>query len=162
MAEITKDPDPENLGPAMLALTEQQRRFVLGWIADGGKNKASKVAAAAGYSTKSGSNRVQAHLLLRSDKVQAAIKEEAERHFGTIVAVKAILRLGELVDSKDVKVSASAVDSVLDRTGYSRRTTQDIRVEKVDARGTAELLKAIENIKQKALPVIDTTAETVK
>jgi len=162
MADLPFEPDTENFGPAMLALSEQQRRFVLAWIADGGKGKAAKAAAAAGYSTKSEANKVRAWHLLRNPKIEAAIREEAQRHFGTTIAVKAMLRLGELVENDDPKVSASAIDSVLDRVGPSRHHTQDVRVEKVDARGTAELLKAIENIRQRALPVMDTTAETVK
>jgi len=158
---ITEDPDPENLGAAMLALTEHQRRFVMGWMQAAGEISNADVAAAAGYSRSSDAHKVTASKLLRNPKVQAAIKEEAEKHFGSVMAIKAMLRLGSLVDSKDEKIAASAADSVLDRTGYSRRTQQDIRVEKVDSRSNEELLRIIEAFKPKALPVIDTTAEDV-
>lgn len=137
----------------MLALNAQQRRFVVGWIGSGGKN-AARVARAAGYAE--GSAKVKACINLRNPKVIAALREEAERRFDTI-AVEAILGLGDLAKSEDEKVRASAIDSILDRTGYGRKTTQDIRVEHVDNRTTAELMAAARLM----LPVIDTTAEPV-
>lgn len=142
----------------MLALSAQRRRFVVGWIGVRGKN-ASRVARAAGYSAISA--KVTACNLLRDPKILAALKEEADRRLDGI-AVLAILGLGDLVTSRNPKVKAAAVDSVLDRTGYGRRSTQDVRVEHVDSRSTAELLAAVRQMMgPKALPVIETTAEKV-
>lgn len=156
--EPISDPDIENLGPAMLALTVARRRFVVGWIGTKGKN-AARVARSAGFSAQRA--KVTACELLRDPKILAALKEEADRRLDGI-AVLAILGLGDLVTSKNEKVKAAAVDSVLDRTGYGRRSTQDVRVEHVDSRSTAELLAAVQAMMgPKALPVIDTTAEKV-
>lgn len=156
--EPISDPDIENLGPAMLALTPMARRFVVGWVGTRGKN-AARVARAAGYSVNRA--KVTACNLLRSEKILLALKEEADRRLDGI-AVLAILGLGDLVTSKNEKVKAAAVDSVLDRTGYGRRSTQDVRVEHVDSRSTAELLAAVKLLMgPKGLPIIDTTAEEV-
>lgn len=159
--EPIKDPPIENLGPAMLALDSRQRRFVVGWIGTRGKN-AARVARAAGYSDKHDACKVRAHYLIHNPKILLALKEEADRTLdGT--AVLAILGLTDLVGEKDAKIRAAAIDSVLDRTGYGRKTTQDIRVEHVDTRSTAELLAAVQHMisARPALPVVDTTAETV-
>lgn len=143
----------------MLALDSRQRRFVVGMIGTSCKN-AARVAKAAGYSDKSGAAKVSASRLMRYPKITSALKEEAERRFDT-VAIEALLGLGTLVQHKDVKVRVAAIDSVLDRTGYSRRTTQDIRVEHVDTRSTAEILKSLQQFAPRMLPVVDTTAELV-
>ena len=155
-----EDPAEEDLGPAMIALNQQQRRFVVGWVRSKGKNAAA-AARAAGYSDSSEAAKVSAHRLLRQANVLAALKEEADRQLDA-TAVLAILHLGGLVEHKEPKVRAAAIDSVLDRTGYGRKTTQDIRVEHVDNRSTAEIAAAMAKmLGRAALPVIDTTAEAV-
>lgn len=147
--EPIKDPPVENLGPAMLALTAQQRRFVVGWIAARGKN-ASRIARAAGYQGEVAA-RVNAHHLIRNPKVLAALKEEADRQLDA-AAVLAVLGLHDLMGSKNEKVRLEAVNSALDRTGYGRRTTQDIRVEHVDSRSTEDLMRLVQQFSQGALP----------
>lgn len=157
---VIKDPPVEDLGPAMLALDARQRRFVVGWLGTRGKNGA-RVARAAGYSAHGQADKVQACRLVQNPKIIAAMKEEADRTLDG-AAVLAILGLTDLVGEKDPKIRAAAIDSVLDRTGYSRRTTQDIRVEHVDTRSTAEIMAALERLMPRAaLPILETTAETV-
>lgn len=144
----------------MLALTAQQRRFVVGWLAARGKN-AARVARAAGYADSSESAKVSAHRCLQNPKVIAAMKEEAERQFDGIAAL-AIVALRDQIGNSDPKVRQAAIDSALDRTGFGRKSSQDIRVEHSDTRSTAELLAAVQQLMgRKALPVVDTTAEPV-
>lgn len=143
----------------MLALDARQRRFVVGWLGTRGKNGA-RVARAAGYSSHKEADKVQACRLLHNPKILAALKEEADRTLdGT--AVLAILGLTDLVGNEDVKVRAAAIDSVLDRTGYGRKTSQDIRVDHTDSRTTAQIMAALQQFAPKMLPVIETTAEEV-
>lgn len=137
----TPDPPVEDLGPKMLALTAQQRRFVAGWIKSRGKNQ-TRVARAAGYSDKGGGAKVWGSRLVRNPKIIEALKEEADRHLDGI-AVLAILGLGDLIGSKNEKIKAAAIDSALDRTGYGRQSRQDIRVEHIDTRTNEELLRII-------------------
>lgn len=148
------DPPVEDLGPRMLALTPQQRRFVIGWIGTRGKSGA-RAAKAAGYSDEGEACKVRAHGLLRNEKVLAALKEEADRRLDSI-AIMAVLGLEDLLGSKNPKVRQIAIDSALDRTGYGRKTTQDIRVEHVDKRSTAEILAEVRRLMPpSALPVIE-------
>ena len=151
-------PPVDELGPAMLKLTEQQRRFVVGWLGARGKN-AARVARAAGFSSSSRADAVSAHRLLHNPKIIAALKEEAERQFDGIGAL-AIVALRDQIGSSDPKVRQAAIDSALDRTGYGRKSMQDIRVENVESRPTDELLTEIkELLERKKAPVIEGRAE---
>lgn len=135
-------PPIDDLGPAMRALDERQRRFVMAWVKSRGKNGAA-CARSAGYSDHKDAAKVAAHVLLRNTKIIKALQEEAERQLDGL-AVIAVMGLGELIRSPDRKVKQTAIDSVLDRTGFSRRTQQDIKVEHTDNRSTAELLALVE------------------
>ena len=160
--EPIPDPPLDGLGPCMLALSAQQRRFVVGWIGTRGQNGA-RVARAAGYSDHLDAAKVQACRLVQNPKVLAALREEADRRLDGI-AVLAILGLGDLVQSKDEKIKSAAIDSALDRTGYSRRTQQDIRVEHTDKRSTAELLAAVRSLGMRVpeLPALEAPYTDVK
>jgi phage terminase small subunit len=151
IAEVPVD----NLGPCMLALNPMQRKFVVGWVGVRGVN-AARVARAAGYSEDRA--RITACEFLRHPGILAALREEADRRLDGL-AVVAILEMEDLIRSTDVKVKASAIDSVLDRTGYGRKTTQDIRVQHEDNRSTADLLAAVKQLMGPmavpSLPVIE-------
>lgn len=137
---VIADPDVEDLGPAMLALTAQQRRFVVGWIQSRGKN-AARVAKAAGYSDSSEAAKVSAHRLLHSSRVQRALHEEAGRRLDGLAAL-AVAVLDQNLASSNPKVRQAAVDSILDRTGYARRTEQVVEVEDKRPKKTYEQLLA--------------------
>lgn len=150
---------PEEFGPAMLALDERRQRFVLNWLANGGKDGA-EAARSAGYSDHLEAAKVQACRLLRQPKVIAALREEAERDLG-LMRVMAQLQLKALLRSEDANAAQKAVDSVLDRTGLGRTTTQDVRVEHVDKRSTAELLEAIRGLLPAPVKAIEGEFEVV-
>lgn len=124
--ELIADPPTDALGPAMLACTEMQRRFVIGWIAACGKN-ASAVARAAGYSDKGINSRVRGHFLTRDPKILRALQEEAGRQLNGLSAI-AVARLHLNLNSRNPKVAQVAIDSILDRTGFPRRTERSLDV----------------------------------
>lgn len=137
-----EDPPVEDLGPAMLACTPTQRRFVIGWIKSGGKN-AARVARAAGYSDHLEAAKVQAHRALHSPRVQRALHEEAGRRLDGVAAL-AVAVLETNLRSSDPKARQAAADSILDRTGYARRTEQAVQVEhKTERRSYDQLLAAV-------------------
>lgn len=144
----------------MTALDERARKFVVLRIWHG-KNP-SQAAKGAGYSQKTdGYLRVQGHRLMHQASVIAALKEEAERRMGGASAI-ALADLADRVESKQAKVRVPAGIEALDRFGYGKKTTQDVRVEHVDSRSTAEIAAALQKMMGRAaLPVIDTTAEPV-
>lgn len=131
------------MGPAMQALDERARKWVRYRIWDGMNPTAA--ARAAGYApgVQPHQLRVQGFRLNTNPRVIEAMREEGERLLGH-AAPLAIAGLVRQLDSKSPKIRAAAIESVLDRTGYSRRTAQDIRVEHTDGRSTDALLAALE------------------
>jgi phage terminase small subunit len=82
------------LGAAMRALpTDQMRRFVLAFVADGGRGSYARVYKAAGYVAKN--PRVDGWKLAHDDRVQAAIAEESKKLLRGAhpLAVRALLNL---------------------------------------------------------------------
>lgn len=76
------------LGPAMMALNERQRAFVVAMFDLGANATYADAARRAGYADNGkGAIRVQAHNLAHNDKVQAALREEAERMAGTLLPI---------------------------------------------------------------------------
>lgn len=124
--EPIEDVPVENLGPAMLALNAMQRRFVVACIRGGGKVSTARAARAAGYAPTG--SRVRAFEQMHNPKVIAALKEEADRRLDW-TAVKSILQLERLVEDKNPKVRMKAIDSVLDRRGYARASSQMVQIE---------------------------------
>lgn len=135
---------PDEFGPAMLALTELQRRFVLEWFA-GDCRDAAGAARKAGVSDASEGCKVYASRALRHPKITAAIREVAGREFGALSAL-AIMGLKRSVRSGKHRERQAAADSILDRSGFGRTSVQDIRVEQVDRRSTAELMAAAKGL----------------
>jgi hypothetical protein len=115
---LSLDPD-EQYGPAMSALTERERAWVLAVVALGGKPK--EAAAAAGYGAqgtaeqKDNAQRQAASRLNRSPKVQAAVIEEAESRLksGALLASEAML---SMVEDPLSKHHFKAVKELIERT----------------------------------------------
>lgn len=125
--------DAEDFGPAMLALTEQQRKFVLAMLSDPLGN-ASKWARAAGYSDRKGAERVRGHRNMRSDAVLRAIQEEAVRHlntFGPALAVGVMMKIARNPRSKH---QLRAAEAIANRVGLHEKTEHRVTVEHVDDR----------------------------
>ncbi len=70
----------DNLGPAMSALNERQRAFVVAMFDLGPKGTYAEAARQAGYpDNDTGYIRLAAHRMAHNEKVQAALREEAGR-----------------------------------------------------------------------------------
>jgi hypothetical protein len=146
----------------MLELTAQQRRFVLAYISDARDH--SRCAAAAGYSTRSGGNRVAAHHLLRSPRIVKAIREEADKRLNSaaFVAVSGLVNIAGTDGHKDQQ---KACDSILDRVGMPRKeviaVTNDTS-EEFENVSTEALLRQINELLSKSSPAQRERIETVR
>lgn len=134
--------DLDDFGPAMQALSERQRLFVIELRLQ--KRKSYTAAAkAAGYAGLSyGSLRVQGHRMSRNEMVIAALQEEATRHLdgSALMAVDVLVRI-----ASDPKMAAgerrAAATAILDRSGHG--ASQNINVHKtvVDRTGPAMMVR---------------------
>lgn len=85
---------PTQYGPAMAALTEMQRKFVIAMVNDPFAS-ATKWALAAGYSDHKDGAKVRAHEVIHNPKVEAAALEVGRLMLttaGPVVAAAALLR----------------------------------------------------------------------
>ena len=130
----------EVLGPAMRALNERQRRFVLAYIEQGkdGKPNALRAALAAGYGGGGGVNeaalRVQGHRLVYNPLVQAAILELSKKEVNLAAAVIATpvtisIALNEKLSAKD---RLRACEMLFNRGGMPALSEHKVTVEHVD------------------------------
>jgi hypothetical protein len=149
------EPNPDELGPKMLALELKQRKFVLAYLRDA--RDASRCARAAGYSSSSGADRVTAHRLLRNPRVVEAIKEEADRTLNSNAYI-AVAALADIAADPEHKDRFKAADSILDRTGFPKTTvhavTTDEENSKYDNVSTAELIRSISAYAKRAWPEV--------
>ena len=85
------------MGPAMRALTEKERRFVLAlYELPAGRGALTKAALRAGYGGNYKSTRQIAHALWQSDKIRKAFAETGYRYIG-VTSVAAIQAARELI-----------------------------------------------------------------
>jgi len=133
-------PPPEfSLGPAMKALSKPQRTFVSVYLEQGGAN-AERAAAAAGYGGTAGSLAQAAHRLTHNLRVQAAMKEEAEKRLkaGSILASSVLI---EIASDRMHKDRFKAAVELLNRAGLIVQTEHKVIVE--DNRLTDEIVQGI-------------------
>lgn len=107
----------------MGACTEMQRAFVLALVQGNTPERPSIAAKEAGYSEPS----VSAHQLMRSRKVLAAIREEADKRFGAsaLIGVKALV---DIANDPQHKQRFQAAQALLDRAGLQVVAKQEIVV----------------------------------
>jgi hypothetical protein len=135
---VTADDAGEELGPAMAACNEQQRRFVRALIALGVRGKATEAARAAGYGgTKGTGLRVQAYRLSHNSRVQEAIHEEAVKMLGE-ARIIAIHVLHEIARDPAHPHQLKAATEILDRAGITAKTEHKIVVERTDTKVTVQ------------------------
>jgi phage terminase small subunit len=125
--QLIPDPPEDALGPAMLALTPPRRRFVVALL-ETGTDDNSLAASMAGFGGTQDSKWQAGHRLSRDPKVQAAIKEEADRRLrgGMILAASA---LREIVASPTHKDRFKAAVELLNRGGLIVQTEHKVIVE---------------------------------
>lgn len=119
-------PDTSELGPAMRALNERQRRFVVAFYHTGSRERAAHIA---GYAGDLGSNLlgVSAYSVWHQPKVQIAIKEFGESSVLGGLIPMAFAALEDALRSGDTKEKTKAALAVMDRTGFHAKSEQIIR-----------------------------------
>ena len=116
-------------GPAMSALTERQRQFVLAKVLSVDGNDTS-AAAAAGYSGNRDALAVAASRLNNHPKIQAAIQEEAELrlHGAKLLATRVLVDIASNVKEKGSD-RLKAAGMILNRVGMSEKTEHHVVVD---------------------------------
>ena len=127
----------DDFGPAMAALTEKRRGFVMAMIEFPGIS-AAEAARRAGYSDKSEGAKVTGHYLSHSPAVQAAIREEAGKRLNASSLTAANVLMGLLVDEKvEPKDRIKAAGMLLDRSGFGAAQTINVNKHVTDNSGQA-------------------------
>lgn len=142
----------EDFGPAMLALTEPRRRFVLALLDQTGKPNYADAARAAGYSDKSDGAKVTGHHLAHNARVIAALHEESRKRF-TLLGWRGVLGLSAIADDRDHPDHFKALKELSDRFGYGAVTEHKVTVERKDMTGAAMTARIAEFAAKHGLPV---------
>lgn len=155
-----------HFGPAMAALTEMQRRYVIS-LFDAPKNYGSGVFAAkrAGYGTPTSSRQSLAQMAyqLNSDpRVQAAISETSQQYLTTL-GPSAVRALRRVLDDPKHRDYGRALGMILDRVS-PLQSTAVLKVEHEAAPSMQATAKVFERIMQLAAQanvpaMIDVTPE---
>lgn len=117
--------DPE-YGPAMAALTDKQRGFVLAMIEVPGCSHA-QAARRAGYSDVKEGAKVRGHYLAHSPAVQEAIREEAGKRLNASSLAAAGVLMTLLTDDSILpKDRIKAAGMLLDRSGFGAAQTINV------------------------------------
>ena len=125
-------------GPCMLALTEQQRRFVQAFFE---LRDATNAARLAGYKD-GGTNaiRQKGYWLTHNQKIRDAIVEYAKVvNVGLIP--KALLAREEIIDDRGHKDRAKVADTILATAGITQATEHKVTVEMTISEQFAELIR---------------------
>lgn len=134
---------PDDLGPAMRALPEQQQRFVIALAMCGGKlSRAAELSGCEAGNTA----RHYAFRVRQLASVRKAMKEWAEHVIGESVFL-ATAALVEIVKDPHHKDRLKAADMLMSRNGMI--VAQKIEVEHTDA-NTKSLQSIVDNIKRLA------------
>ena len=142
-------PPDDQLGPAMLALNQNQRRFVLE-LATGPSGYGSEVRAtrAAGYTGTDASLWVTAHRTLHNPKVQNALREVGIKQIraSAFAAIRQTQRIANDIEHRDC---LKACITLMDRGGFAVETHNTVTVEHkslddqaLEALRTMRMLKA--------------------
>jgi phage terminase small subunit len=145
----TYDPDAGDYGPAMNALTERQRLFVLALI-DNPQAARHHAARAAGFSAVSeGSLRVCAHRLMHDDRVLAALSEETGKRFRSASLLASDFLVRMLMDEEvPMKERAKVAIAISDRGGFGAAQTINVNKTTTDRTGKA-IMERIASLSQK-------------
>jgi phage terminase small subunit len=138
-------PPDEKLGPAMLECTPAQRAFVVAMVS-GGANNATQAAMVAGYGGTDDAKRAAAKHLMRTPKVLAALREEADKFMisGVLVGARAVMEIAMDPLHKD---RLKAAVYLQERAGLQVTTKHEITVK--DTRTPDDVIRSIVDMAKK-------------
>ncbi len=123
-------PEHDDLGPAMRALNERQRKFVVLYFHTGSRERAALQAGYAGGTDDPKALNllgVSAFSVWHQPKVQAAIKEFGEQCVLAGLVPLAFVALENALKMGDVKEQTKAAQIVMDRTGFHAKSETIVR-----------------------------------
>lgn len=141
-----------SFGPAMSACTDQERRFVIALLETGARD-ATKAAAMAGYGadtygkgegkSQNGTSKIAAYRLSHRPRVQAAIREEADKRIraGAILGASVVMEIAMNPLHKD---QYKAAVELMNRSGLIVETKHTVEV--TDNRTTNGLLARVHEL----------------
>lgn len=116
-----------DLGPKMLACSEQERAFVIAYVADG-EQDATQAARVAGYvDNNNGAIRVTAHRLVHRDRVLEAIEEVGRKVFRGQLGI-AVHANRKLLENDKHPDHHKAVQATLSRLGLAEKVGVDVNI----------------------------------
>jgi hypothetical protein len=149
----------EALGPAMMALNPRQRAFVVAMFDLGESVTYADAARRAGYPDNGKSAIwVTGHRLAHSDKIQAALREEAERMAGGLLPL-AHKMMVDVIRNPNHRDHFKAVKHAQALAGVSPTQKHEVVHKNDTASLRAQLAAAIDLFKSVAGPMIDVTPE---
>jgi phage terminase small subunit len=128
------------LGPAMLALNDAQRRFVFA-MASNPFGTQKEWAIAAGYSDVKDGAKVRAHELLHNPKIERAVREYAKFHLGTFGPLLASAVMLRVARNPRHPQHLRAAEMIANRVGLHETTQHVVSVEHTDRTGAAMVEK---------------------
>lgn len=147
VAHLIDLPDEDMMGPAMLALEPKQRRFVAALGVFGGDQRAAYQWA--GYkTTNERALSACSSRLASSDKVQAAIKEEAVRRMGyaPLLVASGLMEMASPVHNPDRTTRLKALVALADRVGMAAKSEVSHTLTIKDDRTTREIEETIRQL----------------
>lgn len=155
-------PDESHLGPAMKALPAARRRFVVALLDTGGTNN-TRAAGLAGYGGTEAARKVAGHRLAHHPKVQAAIREEANKrlHSGSILGASVLMEIAANPQHKD---RYKAAVELLNRGGLIVETQHRVTVtdERSDDEIKARVVLLAEKFGMDPAKLLGASASSVK
>lgn len=133
--------DAPQWGPAMRALSEQQRQFVLAMLSEPFK-PAVHWARVAGYSDTAGGAKVRAHHLIYNPKVEAAVAEVSRSTMNLVGPVLATQGLIRIARNPKHKRHHWALEKLANRVGFHETTEHKVTV--AHSMDPAETVKRIQ------------------
>ncbi len=131
--------DDYEFGPAMAALTEKQRGFVMAMVEVPGCSHA-EAARRAGYSDVKDGAKVRGHYLAHSPAIQVAIREEAGKRLNASSLAAAGVLLALMTDGDiSPKDRIKAAGMLLDRSGFGAASTLNVNKTVTDRTGAGML-----------------------
>ncbi len=140
-------PTVEDMGPALRACTEKQRKFVVALYHSGQRERAYVMA---GYSASS-DNLVGtgAHGVFHNPKVQEAIREYGRDNAMGALIPQAFMAIEEALRLGDIKEKTKAAGMVFDRTGF--HAMQEMKITKVGEDRVGQIKEIIKLAKEQGL-----------